>query len=98
MSGAICSTTRARCTPTSASSKMTMRAEPWHRAGSGAGSLSATWRMDLARTFACRDDGESPDCPVDVRGESDEEVVRLAMEHGRQTHGMTAEQLRDAAV
>ena len=33
-----------------------------------------------------------------VRGETDEDVVRLAIEHGRQTHGMTDEQLGDAAV
>ena len=54
--------------------------------------------MDAAKTFACRDDGESPDCSVVVRREIDGDVVRLAKEHGRQTHGTTDEQLGDPAV
>jgi predicted small metal-binding protein len=52
----------------------------------------------MARSFACRDDGEFPDCPAVMRGETDEEVIRQALEHGRQAHGMTEEQLRDPQV
>ena len=43
--------------------------------------------MDLARTFASRDDGEFPGCPVVVRGETDEDVVRLATEQGSSSKG-----------
>jgi predicted small metal-binding protein len=52
----------------------------------------------VARSFACRDDGEFPDCPGLVRGETEEEVIRGALEHGREVHGMRDEQLRDPAV
>ncbi|MDP8921924.1 MAG: DUF1059 domain-containing protein [Chloroflexota bacterium] len=52
----------------------------------------------MAKTFACRDDGEFPDCPAIVRGETDEDVIRQSLEHGRQAHDMTDEQLRDPRV
>ncbi len=43
------------------------------------GSSSVEWRMGVPKSFACRDDGEFPDCPVVVRGETDEEVIRQAI-------------------
>ncbi|HEX2172812.1 MAG TPA: DUF1059 domain-containing protein [Dehalococcoidia bacterium] len=52
----------------------------------------------MVKTVACHDDGEFPDCPVVVRGATEEEVIDRAKEHGRQAHGMTDEQLRDPAV
>ncbi len=52
----------------------------------------------MAKRFACRDDGEFPDCPAIMRGDTEEEVILQAKEHGRQAHGMTDEQLRDPAV
>jgi predicted small metal-binding protein len=52
----------------------------------------------MARSFACRDDGEFPECPVVVRGETDEEVIGKALEHGHHAHGMTEEQKSDPRV
>ncbi len=52
----------------------------------------------MAKRFACRDDGEFPDCPAIMRGETEEEVILQAKEHGRQAHGMTEDQLRDPAL
>ena len=49
----------------------------------------------MARSLACRDVGLFPDCDEVVRGESEDEVVIRAAEHGRQVHGMTDEQLSD---
>ncbi len=52
----------------------------------------------MAKRFACRDDGEFPDCPAIMRGETEEEVILQAKAHGRQAHGMTEDQLRDPAL
>ena len=52
----------------------------------------------MAKRLACRDDGEFPDCPAIMRGETEEEVILQAKAHGQRAHGMTEEQLRDPAV
>jgi predicted small metal-binding protein len=52
----------------------------------------------VPETFACRDDCDFPDWAVAARCETEDEVVRPSMEHGRRAHGMTDEQIRDPAV
>jgi predicted small metal-binding protein len=47
----------------------------------------------MARRLACRDVGM--DCDELIRGETQDEVVLKAVEHGRQAHGMSEEQLSD---
>jgi predicted small metal-binding protein len=47
----------------------------------------------MAKTLSCREVGL--DCDYVVRGETEEEVMRLGAEHGRQQHGMTDAQLND---
>ncbi len=49
----------------------------------------------MARSLACRDVGLFTDCGEVIRGESEDEVVIRAAEHGRQVHGLTDEQLSD---
>lgn len=39
------------------------------------------------KAVACRDMGA--DCDFVVRGETEEEILRKATEHGRKEHGMT---------
>lgn len=41
----------------------------------------------MAKTIHCRDAGV--DCDFVVRGETEEELFRNALEHGRKEHGMT---------
>lgn len=47
----------------------------------------------MAKTISCREVGYFPDCDGVMRGETDDEVMRAAAEHGRTVHGMTNEQL-----
>lgn len=41
----------------------------------------------MAKYIRCRDAGV--DCDFVVRGETEEELFRKALEHGKQFHGMT---------
>lgn len=41
----------------------------------------------MAKVIYCRDAGV--DCDFVVRGETEEELFRKALEHGRAVHGMT---------
>lgn len=52
----------------------------------------------MAKTISCREVGYFPDCDGVMRGETDDEVMRAAAEHGRTVHGMTNEQLSDPAT
>lgn len=47
----------------------------------------------MAYTLACKDAGI--DCSFVAKGESKEEVFKLAAEHGKTVHGYTDEQLND---
>ena len=49
----------------------------------------------MAKPISSREVGCLPDCDGIMRGETDEEVMRAAAEHGRSVHGMTDEQLSD---
>jgi predicted small metal-binding protein len=40
----------------------------------------------MAKTFECRHGGVV--CGAKIRGESDEEVLRKAVEHAKQAHGL----------
>ncbi|HZR46751.1 MAG TPA: DUF1059 domain-containing protein [Candidatus Manganitrophaceae bacterium] len=41
----------------------------------------------MAKEIRCKDAGM--DCSFVARGQSDDEVMKVAAEHGRQKHGMT---------
>ena len=49
----------------------------------------------MAKTFSCSEAGYFPDCEWVTRGETEEDVMRAAAEHGRTVHEMTDEQLGD---
>jgi predicted small metal-binding protein len=49
----------------------------------------------MAKTISCSEVGYFPECSGVMRGETDDEVMQAAAEHGRTAHGMTDEQLRD---
>ena len=49
----------------------------------------------MTKTISCSEVGYFPDCDGLMRGETDEEVMRAAAEHGRTVHGMADEQLGD---
>lgn len=49
----------------------------------------------MAKTISCSEVGYFPECDGVMRGQTDEEVMRAAAEHGRSVHGMTDEQLSD---
>ena len=49
----------------------------------------------MAKPISSREVGFLPDCDGVMRGETDEEVMRAAAEHGRTVHGMADEQLGD---
>jgi predicted small metal-binding protein len=45
----------------------------------------------MAKVLRCRDVGM--DCPKEVRGETEEEVLQLAAEHAEKDHGISASQI-----
>jgi predicted small metal-binding protein len=52
----------------------------------------------VAKRLACRDHPDFPDCPAIMRGDTEEEIILQAQEHGRQAHGMTDEQVDAPSV
>ena len=52
-------------------------------------------RTEVAKRIWCSEVGYFPECDGLMIGETDEEVMRAAAEHGRKIHGMTDEQLSD---
>lgn len=49
----------------------------------------------MVKTISCSEVGYFPDCEGIMHGETEEEVMRAAAEHGRTVHAMTDEQLSD---
>ena len=47
----------------------------------------------MAKMLACRELGM--DCDFVARGETEEDLMRVGAEHGRQVHAMTDEQMSD---
>lgn len=43
----------------------------------------------MAKEIRCSEVGFFPDCEGVMRGESEEEVMAAAAQHGREVHGMT---------
>ena len=52
-------------------------------------------RSEVVKTISCSEVGYFPECDGEMVGETDEEVMRAAAEHGRTKHGMTDQQLSD---
>jgi len=56
--------------------------------------------MAMKKVLPCKE--IVPDCPAEVSGTSDDEVMRLAAEHARTAHGLrevdaqTAEKMRES--
>jgi predicted small metal-binding protein len=50
------------------------------------------------KEIRCAEVGFFPDCDGVMRGESDEEVMAKAAEHGREVHGMTDADFTDENV
>ena len=44
----------------------------------------------MAKRLACRDHPDFPDCPAIMRGDTEEEIILQAQEHGRQAQWRAA--------
>ncbi len=47
----------------------------------------------MAKILNCKDVGV--DCPFVARGETEEELMKVVVKHGKEVHGYTDEQLND---
>ena len=50
------------------------------------------------KEIRCAEVGFFPDCDGVIRGETDEEVMAKAAEHGREVHGMTDADFTDENI
>jgi predicted small metal-binding protein len=51
--------------------------------------VEATGRGKVTKEFRCADAGLFPDCDGVMQGETEDEILAKAADHGKQVHGMT---------
>ena len=52
----------------------------------------------MAKEIRCAEVGFFPDCEGVMRGETDDEVLAAAAQHGKEVHGMRDEDLDQSAI
>jgi predicted small metal-binding protein len=60
--------------------------DAWYILLGACGEVNFPWEVAMAKSFQCRDGGVI--CNAKITGEMEEDVVRQAVEHARDAHGV----------